>query len=693
MKRWRWLRQQLRHTSAVSRDLGRKAALGERVDALTRKAPARQTEAIAVAEGARRLEAAEAGLRDSNDRLAAAEAALAAVTAEMETLRAAATAGASSVMSTDRSVVPQPVLDLLWAANAPLAAHPVITVVLATAYPDRETLLRSAIDSVLAQSYANWRLVVVDDSPTGYLASRPEWWPADNRVSVIRGPRKGSGSARQLALDLTDTELIAYLDDDCRWYPWWLHAVAAAFSGDQLLDAAYGIRIVEGSEAPWAHADNVDRLTLLTRNPVDTNVFAHRRTVAASLWQTENAACADYVTVAQLADRRWTYIPVPAVAYGERAPHRDWGADRVTVSLKSRATVQAAIRRAQPMRVLAHNTFYPQLSESYIGDEIELLRRQGVHVAVSRDDQPSYRSPSSVQADHFESLEEGVARFQPDVVLLHWATTALGARDRCRTAGVPYAVRRHSFDRYISSAELIDDLCVGVWSFATWADPHPLVHQLDTLILDPPSLSERHRERTLLSVSALLVKKGLPMLIGAAEQLDGVALDVIVALTNGHEGLLEPLQTLAAESPTAISVRHDVPFVEVQQAVARAGACVYHVVPGSQFGQPRSMIEAALAGTPLVVPESIEMRDLVGETAHYFELGNQESLVAACRAALDHPFPVEQRRALSDRVRARHGDPAAAAKWADELTAAVERWHRLHRTDRDADNQRWWWPG
>lgn len=75
-----------------------------------------------------------------------------------------------------------------------------------------------AIDSVLAQTYLNWELIVVDDGSTDGTASISGSY-ADPRIKVISQPNGGESAARNTALAHMQGELVAFLDADDAYLP------------------------------------------------------------------------------------------------------------------------------------------------------------------------------------------------------------------------------------------------------------------------------------------------------------------------------------------------------------------------------------------------------------------------------------------------------------------------------------------
>lgn len=77
-----------------------------------------------------------------------------------------------------------------------------------------------AIRSVLAQSYPNFEMLVVDDgSPDDTAAKVAEFARQDDRIRLISQANAGPAMARQRALDHARGRYIAFLDSDDFWLP------------------------------------------------------------------------------------------------------------------------------------------------------------------------------------------------------------------------------------------------------------------------------------------------------------------------------------------------------------------------------------------------------------------------------------------------------------------------------------------
>lgn len=84
-------------------------------------------------------------------------------------------------------------------------------------------LVGETIESVIAQNYQNWEMIIVDDySPDDGAGSKvvKEYEKKDPRVRLIASKEnRGSSGARNIALKEAQGRYIAFLDSDDLWHP------------------------------------------------------------------------------------------------------------------------------------------------------------------------------------------------------------------------------------------------------------------------------------------------------------------------------------------------------------------------------------------------------------------------------------------------------------------------------------------
>lgn len=101
---------------------------------------------------------------------------------------------------------------------------PAVSVLIA-AY-NAEATLADALDSLLAQSRADWEAVVADDGSTDSTAAiAAEYAARDPRISVVSKINGGTASARNAAARVASAPLLALLDSDDQYTPGFLDRV------------------------------------------------------------------------------------------------------------------------------------------------------------------------------------------------------------------------------------------------------------------------------------------------------------------------------------------------------------------------------------------------------------------------------------------------------------------------------------
>jgi len=101
---------------------------------------------------------------------------------------------------------------------SPMNSKPTISVVI-PAY-NAAHYLSDTIHSVLAQSYTDWELLIINDGSTDTTESVVNrYCQQDGRIQLVTKENGGVSSSRNLGATLAKGELIAFLDADDKWLP------------------------------------------------------------------------------------------------------------------------------------------------------------------------------------------------------------------------------------------------------------------------------------------------------------------------------------------------------------------------------------------------------------------------------------------------------------------------------------------
>jgi glycosyltransferase involved in cell wall biosynthesis len=109
----------------------------------------------------------------------------------------------------------------------PEGSEPSVSVVMAAKNYAR--FLPAAVESVFAQTFADWELVIVDDGSTDHTPDAVKPFLADRRVRYARADKLGQSRAKNLGIRLGRGEFVAFLDADDAWEPTKLEKQLALF--------------------------------------------------------------------------------------------------------------------------------------------------------------------------------------------------------------------------------------------------------------------------------------------------------------------------------------------------------------------------------------------------------------------------------------------------------------------------------
>ncbi|UTB33060.1 MAG: glycosyltransferase [Methanobacterium sp. ERen5] len=139
--------------------------------------------------------------------------------------------------------------------------------------------IKSAIESVLKQTYPNIELVVVDGGSTDGSLEYLKRLDLENLVLIQNPDSKETWSARNLGLTAIHGEYVAYLNPDYSWDPRYMSAMMGAFSKLEDADALYsGQFLFEGNKKhPFAaNYGSLNKSLLENRNYIDLNGVCHK---------------------------------------------------------------------------------------------------------------------------------------------------------------------------------------------------------------------------------------------------------------------------------------------------------------------------------------------------------------------------------------------------------------------------------
>lgn len=218
-------------------------------------------------------------------------------------------------------ILPGPPDGLVDAAPAETPAAgdgPLVTVVMPLW--NRAGVVRRAIESVQAQSFTDWELIVVDDGSEDDSAAVVAGIAAfDPRIVPLKESHLGVSGARNAALEQARGRYVAFLDSDNAWRPDFLAVMTERLETHGWEMAHAVLRIHRGGEILYRALEG-SRDHLLVSNHVDLNVLVARTDLvrAAGGFDVTLRRGVDYDLILKLAARADLHlVPYVGVEYDD----------------------------------------------------------------------------------------------------------------------------------------------------------------------------------------------------------------------------------------------------------------------------------------------------------------------------------------------------------------------------------------
>jgi glycosyltransferase involved in cell wall biosynthesis len=567
---------------------------------------------------------------------------------------------------------------------------------------NRATVIATAVNSALKQSYPPLEIIVVDDGSTDgtqqQIEASFEEEIRQGRVRYVATDHHGVATARNRGLERARGNLVAYLDSDNTWHEHYLLLMAALFAHDETLCTAHAASRHHDRQIGTFSvcARPYDRERLLQDDYIDLNVFMHKRDLCSQFggFNPDLSRLAEWDFIL-----RYTKLYEPAFLPVILA---DYVLDRAALSNirflepldRSRKIVhrlhcrERLQRGLEPLRIGYFIYDYPALSQTFVMSELRWLERNGFDVVVyfAKDpdkacevdfDIPAFRVRDAnhlamllVQHGrtlcHSHFIVPGVSKF------LHPA---------CQQAGIPFTFMPHAVDIFVHSNKKTnnisqvsrDPLCRRVFVYGDYhrryledcgVPREKIAYNFQAVDLSEfarPAASDpkigdwtRRKEPIVgMAIGRFIEKKGFDVLIQAAAQLRETN---VVFEIYGY-GPLEPEFAALIAELGLTNVRLNGPLVgggEVAAAYQRADFLVAPCVVasnGDMDGFPTVILEAMAAGRPVIASAISAVPDYLadGVTALLAPSNDAEALADTVRKLI--AMPTNQKVAMRRRAK------------------------------------------
>lgn len=362
--------------------------------------------------------------------------------------------------------------------------HPTVSVIIPTY--NRAGYLQEAIASVLAQTFGDFEILVVDDGSSDTTASVVAGF-GDGRIRYFYQENAGRSVARNRGLRLSKGEFIGFLDDDDLYLPGKLlqqvayldsHGeIGLVAAGSHILDAE---GMVTRTWRTWRDQPRLELPACLYSCPLLTCTVLLRRHWLGVLdhWfdeGTEPAEDTDFWIRLLVAGCRMAWMPDIVSAYRRHPDDSQQDLDRYYRSymqmldkLYARVDLPSALHTARPAAYTHHHVM--GACSAYLGGQIELGQQRLVQASTAAPGAMNDRPPQIVSS--IIGFAQSNREIDPvaliDVVFKHLPSQMEWLRTYRRYALSALHMKRVFAARAANSRPPFRDWLLGVYYHPAW---------------------------------------------------------------------------------------------------------------------------------------------------------------------------------------------------------------------------------
>lgn len=142
-----------------------------------------------------------------------------------------------------------------------------------------ELYLEECIDSILAQTYSNFELIIVNDGSTdNSVEICNQYIKKDSRIILITQKNKGVSSARNLGIKIAKGEYVVFVDSDDFLMPMALSTIVKNFKSIDLVCFGFKSLYLDKEKDVICHNSNINN------NDIFFNQMIFNHEIGGSLW-------------------------------------------------------------------------------------------------------------------------------------------------------------------------------------------------------------------------------------------------------------------------------------------------------------------------------------------------------------------------------------------------------------------------
>lgn len=333
---------------------------------------------------------------------------------------------------------------------------------------NRENVIKNAIDSVISQTFSSYELIIIDDGSTdgteNFLKNEYNSLLTDKKIKYIKTNNNGVSKARNIGLNNSNGNVIAYLDSDNIWHPDYLEKMIYVLDKSNSMMAYSAIKVHDNTKSVSITRESTfDRTKLLEGNYIDLNIFMHKKSLFDKFggFDEELTRLVDWDLILRYTENYEPYFlnEILAEYYLDSSLNNishTVNLDENKEKIMDKYSITKVAKKQNKLNIAYVLWDFPAFSQTFVINELRWLVENGYNVKVFYSVDPDKKADIDFDLEYYKinnelDLENRLKEYSADVIHTHFVYPAgtLLTYPLAEKLKIPFTIFAHAIDIFL----------------------------------------------------------------------------------------------------------------------------------------------------------------------------------------------------------------------------------------------------
>lgn len=333
---------------------------------------------------------------------------------------------------------------------------------------NRENVIKNAIDSVISQTFSSYELIIIDDGSTddteNFLKTEYDSLLSDKKIKYIKTNNNGVSKARNIGLNTSNGNVIAYLDSDNIWHTDYLEKMIYVLDKSNSLMAYSAIKVHDNTKSvSITRESKFNRTKLLEGNYIDLNIFMHKKCLFDKFggFDEELTRLVDWDLILRYTENYEPYFlnEILAEYYLDSSLNNishTVNLDKNKERIMEKYSITKVEKKQNKLNIAYVLWDFPAFSQTFVINELRWLVENGYNVKVFYSADPDKKADIDFDLEYYKinnqlDLENKLIEYSADVIHTHFVYPAgtLLTYPIAEKLKIPFTIFAHAIDIFL----------------------------------------------------------------------------------------------------------------------------------------------------------------------------------------------------------------------------------------------------